>query len=362
MTGLVMESGHPGSNPFFLMVPGWAVVPLVVLATLATIIASQAIITGAFSMTRQGMQLGWFPGMRIRQTSDEEYGQIYVPVVNWAMMICTLGIAIGFGSSDALAGAYGTAVSTTMLATTVLLYLVMADRWRWNTFVSIAVFVCLLAVDLTFFSANLTKIAEGGWVPLLLGLLLYLLMTTWRDGIAAMQKRLMAIAETPSKLLERLESGAVLRTPGTAVFLTRVDRPLPVLMIRHVEQFSALPRAVVTLSVLFSEAPRISERRRIEITDIADHFWHIVVRYGFMEVPNLTAALADARRHGCDLDTSEALFVSARDSVVRTRTDPLMSAWRQAIFSFLHRNAVHLDDRFTLPEDRFVEIGRRIEI
>jgi KUP system potassium uptake protein len=299
--------------------------------------------------------------MRVRQTSDEEYGQIYVPAVNWLMMFFTLAIAIGFGSSDALAGAYGTAVSTTMLATTVLLYLAMAEKWRWNKAACAAIAGFLMIVDLTFFSANLTKIAEGGWVPLVLGLLIYLIMTTWRDGVAAMTKRLRAISESPDKMLARLASGEIPRVPGAAVFLTRAERPLPALMIRQIEQFGAMPRSVVSLTILFSESPWVQESRRVEVRVVSDHFWHIVVHYGFMERPNLSAALADAERQGCDLDISEALFIGARDSVVHGER-PLLSRWRQAVFSVLHRNAVHMDDRFELPDDRFVEIGRRIEL
>jgi len=362
MTGLLMDGGDAGAGPFFRLVPAWGVAPLVVLATLATIIASQAIITGAFSMTRQGMQLGWFPGMRIRQTSDEEYGQIYVPVVNWAMMLCTLAIAIGFGSSDRLAGAYGTAVSTTMLATTVLLYRAMVDRWRWNRLAATAMAGLLLLVDLTFFSANLIKIAEGGWVPLLLGVLIYLLMTTWRDGIAAMQTRLRAISASPAVTLGHLEHGDIPRTPGTAVFLTRADRPLPALMIRHIEQFGALPRSIVSLTIRFRETPRVPAARRVEVEVVADHFWHVTVHYGFIEMPNLTTALAAARDQGCDLDIANALFIGARDSVVRGGEAPLLSGWRLAVSSFLFRNAIHMADRFELPAERFVEIGRRIEL
>ena len=360
MTALLLDAGHTGANPFFSIVPSWAIVPLVVLATFATIIASQAIITGAFSMTRQGMQLGWFPGLRIRQTSDEEYGQIYVPVVNWAMMACTLAIAIGFGSSDRLAGAYGTAVSTTMLATTVLLYRAMADRWGWSVPVRVAVAGLLLMVDLGFFAANLVKIADGGWVPLVLGLVIYLLMKTWRDGVVAARERLSTTHESPEQLLARLERGEIPRVPGTAVFLTRADRRLSPLMIRHVEQFGALPRSVVSLTILFSEAPRVAVANRVRVTEVGDHLWQVTVHYGFVEMPDLSAALACAQEHGCDLELDNALFIGARDSVVRSEGRPRLPHWQEAVFAFLNRNAVHMADRFALPDTQFVEVGRRV--
>jgi KUP system potassium uptake protein len=362
MTALLIDGAPAGKNPFFLMVPGWAVAPLVVLATFATVIASQAIITGAFSMTRQAMQLGWFPGLSIRQTSDKEYGQIYVPTVNWLMMVCTLAIAIGFGSSDRLAGAYGTAVSTTMLATTVLLFNAMTGIWRWPLPLAALLAGFLLLVDLVFFGANLVKIAEGGWVPLLLGLLIYLLMTTWRDGVAAVQRRLTEVEETPQAFLARLQRDEVPRSPGTGVFLTRVDRPIPSLMIRHVQQFGVLPRAVVSLSILFAETPRIPGGGRVKVVRLADHAWHVTVSYGFMEVPNLTGALADAAARGCDLDIDGALFFAAGATVTRARTERLLPRWRLAVFAFLYRNAVHAGDRFALPTDRFVEIARRVDL
>ena len=226
-TALLLENPQLDGNPFFKLAPSWAVAPLVVLATAATIIASQAIITGAFSLTRQAMQLGWFPGLNIRQTSDEEYGQIYVPVVNWTMMVCTLLLTFSFGSSDSLAGAYGTAVSTTMLLTTALLFNAMRDVWRWPLVAAIAVSAIFLLIDLAFFSANLLKIREGGWIPLVLGVLIFLVMTTWRHGIDAVRRSLVQKPETTPEFLSRLHQGKIVRVPGTAVFLSRSETAIP---------------------------------------------------------------------------------------------------------------------------------------
>jgi KUP system potassium uptake protein len=205
----------------------------VALASVATIIASQAIITGSFSLTRQAMQLGWFPGLRIHQTSAEQYGQIYVPFVNWTMMIVTITLTIGFGSSARLAGAYGTAVSTTMVLTTALLYTVMRKRWGWSTPLALLISGAFLVVDSVFFAANMLKIAEGGWIPLSLGVILFVVMTTWRFGIEAVRNRMAPMTEPPEEFVKRLEENKICRVPGTAVFLTRLTEGTPPLMIEH---------------------------------------------------------------------------------------------------------------------------------
>ena len=221
-TALLLDHPILGGNPFFKLAPGWAIFPLVLLATIATIIASQAIITDSFSLTRQAMQLGWFPGLRIRQTSAEEYGQIYVPFVNWTMMLFTIALTVGFGRSDRLAGAYGTAVSTTMLLTTALLYKVMRDRWGWSAPSALLTSGIFLVVDFAFFAANLLKIIEGGWIPLAFGAIVFIVMTTWHSGVEAMVRRLASMTEPPERFLERLEAKRIPRVPGSAIFLTRI--------------------------------------------------------------------------------------------------------------------------------------------
>src|ERR1700683_3788488 len=223
-TAYFLDQGATSGNPFFTLAPTWAVYPLVVLATVATIIASQAIITGSFSMTRQAMQLGWLPGVNIRQTSDEAYGQIYVPVVNWLMMVATTGITLAFQSSDRLAGAYGTAVSTTMLLTTCLLFVAMHKVWHWSATAATLVAGVFLIVDLGFFGANLLKIADGGWVPLTLAFAIFTIMVIWRSGINAMHATLELKPETPESFLTSLRTDQIPRVPGTAIFLTRTAR------------------------------------------------------------------------------------------------------------------------------------------
>src|ERR1700733_1847828 len=229
-TALLIDKRTLGGNPFFELAPTWAVYPLVALATIATIIASQAIITGSFSMTRQAMQLGWLPGTTIQQTSDQVYGQIYVPMVNWLMMFATAGITVAFQSSDRLAGAYGTAVSTTMLLTTCLLFTAMHKVWRWSLAASILIAGVFLIVDLGFFGANLLKIADGGWLPLTFGTIVFLLMVTWRSGIDSVRAGSGHASGAPDRFLKDLKAGAVPRVPGTAIFLTRASQKIPPLL------------------------------------------------------------------------------------------------------------------------------------
>jgi KUP system potassium uptake protein len=361
-TALLVENPGLEGNPFFKLAPNWAVVPLVILATCATIIASQAIITGAFSLTRQAMQLGWFPGLNIRQTSDQEYGQIYVPVVNWTLMACTLFLTFSFGSSDKLAGAYGTAVSTTMLLTTALLFNAMRDVWRWPVIVAVLVSGTFLLIDLTFFGANLMKIREGGWIPLLLGGLIFIVMTTWHRGIEAVRRSLVQKPETATEFLALLKKGTVARVPGTAVFLSRSETAIPAVMVRHVAQIKALQETVISLTVRFEEYPRVPLEKRAEVEEVAEGLWHVTIRFGFVEMPNVAAALACAKEKGCQLNLDDAVYFAAHDDVVRSANPPRLAAWRRMLFAAMYRNAVRAPDRFELPADKFLEVGRQIAL
>jgi KUP system potassium uptake protein len=361
-TALYLDNPTLAGNPFFRLVPPWAIYPMVLLATLATIIASQAIITGTFSMTRQAMQLGWFPGVHIRQTSDEEYGQIYVPFVNWVMMACTVALTVGFGSSDRLAGAYGTAVSTTMLLTTVLLYHVMRERWGWWAPAALAVGAAFILVDFTLFAANLAKIRDGGWIPLAFGGLVFGTMTTWRYGMDALQARHDTGAMSPEDFFKTLRKLKIPRVPGTAVFLTRLAGATPPLMVSHVEQIGALQESVVALTVKFADVPRVPRAERLEVDKLAEGFWRITARFGFVQVPDLPAALRQAKASGCDIDLKHAIFFHARDAVVATRNYNLLARARVALFAFMLRNAVRAVDLFRIPTRNFIEVGRLVEI
>jgi KUP system potassium uptake protein len=361
-TALLIENPGLQGNPFFKLAPTWAVIPLVVLATFAAIIASQAIITGAFSLTRQAMQLGWFPGLSIRQTSDKEYGQIYVPMVNWTMMIGTLFLTFGFGSSDSLAGAYGTAVSTTMLLTTALLFNAMRDVWRWPVATALAVSGVFLLVDLAFFGANLLKIRQGGYIPLLLGALIFVLMTIWHQGIEAVRRSAAQKPESIDQFLAKLNSGRVPRVPGTGVFFSRSDTAVPVVLVRHVAQIKALQETVVSLTIRFEDYPRVPLSERAEVEQLAENFWHVTVRFGFLEVPSVTAALACAKEKGCTINLDDAVYFASHDDVVRSANPPRLAPWRRMLFAAMYRNAVRAPDRFDLPPDQFLEVGRQIAL
>jgi KUP system potassium uptake protein len=361
-TALLVENPGLEGNPFFKLAPQWAVIPLVVLGTFATIIASQAIITGAFSLTRQAMQLGWFPGLDIRQTSDEEYGQIYVPMVNWTMMVCTLLLTISFGSSDSLAGAYGTAVSTTMLLTTALLFNAMRDVWRWPVMVAVLLSSVFLLIDLAFFGANLLKIREGGWIPLLLGALVFTVMTTWHQGIGAVRRSLVQKPESAGQFLATMKSGTIARVSGTAVFFSRSDTAIPPVLVRHIAQIKALQETVVSLTVRFEDHPRVPQSQRAEVEQIADGFWHVTVHFGFVEIPNVIAALACAQEKGCQINLDDAVYFASHDEVVRSANPPRLAPWRRMLFAAMYRNAVRAPDRFDLPPDQFLEVGRQIAL
>ncbi|GAC1667624.1 MAG: KUP/HAK/KT family potassium transporter [Steroidobacteraceae bacterium] len=361
-TAFLIDKSVVAGNPFFQIAPAWSIYPLVVLATLATIIASQAIITGSFSMTRQAMQLGWLPGVAIRQTSDRVYGQIYVPVVNWLLMAATITTTVAFGSSDRLAGAYGTAVSTTMLLTTILLYRAMRDVWRWPVATAVCVSAAFLVVDGSFFLANLLKVAEGGWLPLSFASILFVIMITWRTGIDAVRAALMQPPQAAERFLAALKSGLIPRVEGTTVFLTRSRQKVSGLIMSHVHFAGVLPKNAIALSVEFENTPRIEGPHCTVVDHTGEGLWHLVARFGFFEIPDLRRALRDA--HGLDaaVDLDKALFVGTRDLIVHQQKSLSMGRWRLELFAFLYRNSVKVVDRFNLEPENVLEIARQIAI
>jgi KUP system potassium uptake protein len=361
-TAYLLDKGTVTGNPFFQIAPAWSIYPLVVLATIATIIASQAIITGSFSMTRQAMQLGWLPGVAIRQTSDRIYGQIYIPVVNWLLMTATIATTIGFGASDRLAGAYGTAVSTTMLLTTFLLYRAMRDLWKWPVIAALAVAGIFIVVDASFFTANLLKIAEGGWLPLTFAAILFVVMITWRAGIEAIRATLIQAPQSAEKFLSDLRSGAIPRVEGTTVFLTRSARKVSRLIMDHAHFVGVLPRNAIALSVVFETTPRIAGPPCTVVDSVGEGLWHLVARFGFLEIPDLRQALLKTRGLPAEVDLAKANFVGTRDLVVSKQENASLRGWRLVLFAFLYRNSVKVVDRFNLEPSNVIEIARQIEI
>ncbi len=360
-TGILLGGHDVHANPFFLLAPRWSVYPLVALATAATVIASQAIITGSFSMTRQAMQLGWLPGMNIRQTSDNIYGQIYVPVVNGLMMIATIGITIGFGSSARLAGAFGTAVSTTMLLTTVLLFTAMTRVWRWPPYLAAPVAGVFLLVDASFFGANLLKIVDGGWLPLTIGATVFFVMATWRRGSEAVRVAASKDSEPVGAFLTEIERNKTPRVPGAAIFLTRETENMPSLAVDYVRQIGSLHQSVVIVSVVFDDTPRVAAANRSHLEHLGDDIWRVLVRYGFVEIPDLPATLRQIKGLDRKADIREAIYFASRDLVV-PKARSRMASWRLEVFAWLYRNAVKMTDRFDLPPKNVIEIARQIEV
>ena len=358
----VLEGAPTSENIFYRLCPEQLLIPMVALATAATVIASQSIITGAFSMTRQAIQLGWLPRLRITQTSERGYGQIYVGVVNWLLMTVTLGLAIGFGKSDNLVAAYGIAVSATMLMTSALLFIAMREVLGWRLPVAAAVAGIFICVDSAFVVANFDKLLEGGYVPLLLATSVYAIMVVWHCGsVAVMQafrERLIPIDQFMASVAAR----KIPRVPGTAVFLTRTVRDTPPVMVWHVKQNRALHEHVLVVSVVVDSVPWIAESERISTTLMAPNVWRATAHYGFMERPDIPALLAQARDHGCAVDLDDVTYYVGHETVVRREDGKGLPAWEEKLFATMERNAVHVTGFFKLPVDQVVEIGRHVAI
>jgi KUP system potassium uptake protein len=359
---LVLEGAPTDGNIFFRLCPQILLIPLIVLATIATIIASQSIITGAFSMTRQAIQLGWLPRLRIKQTSSEGYGQIYVGVVNWLLMIVTVGLTIGFGKSDNLAAAYGIAVSLTMLMTSALLFIAMREIWGWSMLAAGSVAACFLVVDSAFFLANLTKIAEGGYIPLLLAISVYSVMWVWHRGAAAISMRMHEALIPVPEFIARIAAKNIPRVSGTAVFLTRTERDTPPVMIWHVRHNRALHEHVFVLRVEILSVPWVSSRNRIALEEVAPNFWRADARFGFMERPHIPELLTTSKSLGCTVDLGDVTYYVGHETVVGREDGLGLPAWQERFFAVMERNAVHVSDFFSLPNDQVVEIGRQVSI
>ena len=358
---LVIDGAPLDGNIFYLLCPRLLLGPLVILATLATIIASQAIITGAFSMTRQAIQLGWLPRLRIRQTSADGYGQIYVGVVNWLLMIVTLGLTIGFRKSDNLAAAYGIAVSLTMLMTTALLFIAMREIWGWSVVAAGAVAAVFAVVDTAFVLANLAKVADGGYVPLLIAVVICGMMMIWHRGATVVADRMRATIIPIDAFMAELSSGKIARTPGTAVFLTRTETDTPPVMAWQVKHNRALHSQCFILHITILPVPWLREER-LKITEIAPHIWRGNAVYGFMERPDIPALIAACPTFGCTVDFDDITYYIAHETVVHRDDGTGIPLWQETLFGMMERNTIHYADFFRLPNDNVVQIGRQIAI
>jgi KUP system potassium uptake protein len=361
-TALVLNGTPAGDNIFYALCPKSLLAPFVVLATVATIIASQSIITGAFSMTRQAMQLGWLPRLRITQTSASGYGQIYVGTVNWLMMIVTIGLTLVFRKSDNLAAAYGIAVSATMLMTSVLLFLAMREHLKWSLPVSAAVAGCFIVVDSAFLLANSMKIAEGGYVPLLLAALVYGVMWLWHSGREAVTNALVEKVVPIEEFMRGLEERGVPRVPGTAVFLTRSKTGTPPVLAWHVLHNRALHEKVMAINVIIEPIPLVSKEERLRFIQEAPNFWRAQAHFGFMERPDIPSVLREAKDKGCSILVDDVTYYVGHETVVPREDADGLAKWRVNLFAVMDRNASKVTDFFKLPVNDVVEIGREIEI
>ena len=359
---LVLGGAPTTENIFYQLCPAPFLIPFIILATIATIIASQSIITGAFSMTRQAIQLGWLPRLRITQTSAEGYGQIYVATVNWLLMLVTIGLTLFFTKSDNLAAAYGIAVSLTMLMTSALLFIAMREIWGWNLLASGAVAGVFLCVDSSFFIANLTKIADGGYIPLLLAGSVYAVMWIWHRGSVALLKSLSERVIPVAEFLKSVVDKKIPRVPGTAVFLTKTASDTPPVMVWHVMHNRALHKALLAVTVVMEAIPRIGDSERLTLIELSPDFWRATVRFGFMERPDIPAALTLAAKKGCSLQFDDVVYYVGHEMVVPRDDGQGMPHWMEEFYSAMARNSMRAPDLYKLPSDDVVDIGRQIAI
>jgi len=355
---LMLRDPHGFENPFFHSAPTWALYPMVGLSAIATVIASQAVISGAFSLTRQAVQLGYLPRLHIRHTSAREIGQIYLPSVNWALMISALGLVIAFRRSSALAAAYGVAVTATMAITTTILAVVERERWRWNLFAVIALTTAFLIVDLAFFGANIVKVMEGGWFPLLIGLIIFTLMTTWRRGREILNERLAESVMSVDDLLIGLDK--IPRVRGTAVFMTRQPSGVPTTMLHNLKHNKIVHERVVFLSVIFEETAHIAESDRVEWKDLGHGIHRLTLRFGYMDDTNIPEILEAHRDLPLKFDQATSYFLGRERLFATAR--PGMAVWRERLFGWMMRNASSAADYFCLPPNQVIEVGAQIEL
>ncbi|PQO26484.1 potassium transporter Kup [Blastopirellula marina] len=354
---------HPEgfTNPFYLMAPGWALYPLVVLATLATVIASQAVITGAFSLTLQAVQLGYSPRMTIRHTSAEQIGQIYIPLINWVLMFACIGLVLGFRSSDNLAAAYGVAVTITMVITTVLFFLLTRMRWNWSLPAALTVSGIFLAVDLAFLAANLFKISNGGWFPLLVAAGAYTLMSTWMSGQRLLARRIRERALSVELYIADLMNDPPVRVPGIAIFLTSNPIGTPPALRHNVRHNKVLHEQVVFLTVSTAGVPHVRLAKRVEYEEIGEGFHRIMVSYGFMDTPNIPLTLATLPSDKLNLQSEDVTYYLGTERLLATAR-PGLAIWRERLFAWMARNSQPATAYFSLPPDQVVEIGSQVEL
>jgi KUP system potassium uptake protein len=354
--------GDPSAirNPFFLLAPDEVRLPMVILATMATVIASQAVISGAFSVTRQAVQLGFLPRIRILHTSARTEGQIYIPFINWVLLPLVIMLVLGFRSSSNLAAAYGISVTGTMLITTLMMGVLVTQVWKWNKWLAGPVIGLYILIDGAYFAANLTKIPDGGWFPLLVGLVTFTFLTTWARGRYLMQQRLKESA-MPMEVFIKSASRAATRVPGTAVFMTSTPDGVPHALLHNLKHNKVLHERILVLTVVIDEIPFIDMEDRIEVIDLGENFYRMILRYGFMQQPDVPATLKLVENCGPQIRMMDTSFFLARQTLLASER-PGMAIWREKLFAWMLRNAESAMEFFKLPTNRVVELGSQVEI
>ncbi|MBK5222241.1 MAG: potassium transporter Kup [Acidimicrobiia bacterium] len=350
-------------SPFFRMAPSWGTLPLVVLATMATVIASQALISGIFSLTMQGAQLGYVPRVNVRHTSSESFGQIYIPGINWALMVACVALVIGFGSSGALAAAYGVAVTSTMVITTLIFYVVLRQRWGWTLARAAALCGMFLVVESAYFAANLFKIPAGGWFPLVVAAVVFTLMTTWSTGRRLVGERIQRAKVPLEVFFESMlrSTRRPHRTAGTGIYLFSTPGMTPPALMANVRHNDVIHEQLIVLAIVTDVVPRVLPARRSEVTPVVDGVWNVVLHYGFMEDPDIRVGLGQGPASRLAIDTATASYFLGAESLVVTKR-PGMMMWRDRLFTLLSRNATSAATYFGLPPDRTVTLGQSVEL
>jgi KUP system potassium uptake protein len=359
---LILADPTAADNPFYRLAPGWALIPMVVLAALATIIASQSLISGVFSLTRQAMLMGLCPRARIVSTSIDEEGQIYVPAANWLLMTGTLLTVALFKTSDNLAAAYGIAVSGTMLVTTILLYRVAVTRWAWSPAVAVPIIAAIGAIDATFLASNSIKIVQGGWFPLIVGGAIAVLMLSWRRGAFEAAQRLREMSMPLDQFLKFADTTVIGRAPGLGVWLTKVEHGASPMLLRHIEHNRVLHETVVLLTFVADHRPRVPFHERHAVQRLGHGFYRIQVKLGFMQTPDIPLSLINCKMLGFDVDVEHKNYYLAHETIIRRANDSAMGPISFAIFSFLNRIASRAPDFFRIPHDAVIEVGFRVDI
>jgi KUP system potassium uptake protein len=358
---LILHNPAALAHPFYHMAPEWALYPMVILATMATVIASQAVISGTYSLTRQAIQLGYCPRLEVTHTSESEIGQIYLPWINWTLLAAVIGLVLGFGSSSNLAGAYGIAVTGTMAIDTILAFVLVRKLWKWPLWVALPLLLIFLTIDLSFFSANAIKLFHGGWFPIVVAILLFALLSTWKRGRQLLMERLAPGAIPIEPFIQSVTAHPPTRVPGTSVFLTAAAEGVPHALLHNLNHNKVLHERIVLLTVHTRDIPHVPDGERIEIVPLGGDFYRVIAHYGFKDEPDVPRALELAAAKGLKFEMMETSFFVSRQTLI-PKVGPGMALWREKLFALMSRNAASATTFFRIPANRVVELGTRVEL